>query len=474
MSVRVLAAFVALALAMPGAAQLAFERCQVEVEARFFDAECAVLERAENPDDVGGAQIELFVARIPSRSASPAADAMTLIQGGPGGSSVDLYAMLGTSFRQILATRDILLVDQRGTGRSGALRCPDAPPAAADAARRAARRCLDGLAADPRYYTTSLAVADLEAVRAAAGYQQLSIYGVSYGSRVALHYLRRHPGRVRTLVVDGVVPPGWVLGGDLARFAQRAFDALAARCAADGECERRFGDLHRLLARVERELGDGLAISLPDPTSGTPTEHHLDADELRSLVRISSYSTEQAALVPLLLGSALRGDWRPLAAQALLLERGLGDALAIAMHHSVVCSEDYPWMDAPQARRGLERTYMGTWLLDGLIEVCSVWPAGPVDDDFHAPLTAAVPTLILSGQHDPVTPPDNGARLDAMLPQSMHIEVPGHGHGVAGRGCLPQLIARFVEGGTLEGLDASCALRERPLPMFLDAAGPGP
>ena len=470
MSVRVLAAALALVLAAEGAAQLAFERCQVRVDARFFDAECSVLERAENPQQPDGRRLELFVARIPSRSASPAADAMTLIQGGPGGSSVDLYAALGFYLAKILAHRDILLVDQRGTGRSGALRCPIAKTAA----REAAQQCLDGLEADPRYYTTSLAVADLEAVRAAAGYEQLSIYGVSYGSRVALHYLRRHPQRVRALVVDGVVPPGWVLGGDLARFAQRAFDALAARCADDGQCSDRFGDLHQLLERAQAALGDGLSISLPDPTSGAPAEHWLDAEGLRSLVRISSYSTEGAALVPLLLERAAGGDWRPLAAQALLLERGLDEGLATAMHNSVVCSEDHPWMDAPKARRGLERTYMGTWLLDGLIEVCSVWPAGPVDDDFHAPLEAEVPTLILSGQYDPVTPPDNGARLHDMLPQSMHIEVPGQGHGVAGRGCLPQLIARFVERGTLEGLDADCAARERPLPMFLDAAGPGP
>ena len=456
---------------------LTFSFCQLWDGGYSRDARCTSMQRPRDPQRPEGDQVELFVARIPSRASEPQPDPLVLISGGPGGSSVDLYLQLRGVFNAVRNHRDILLVDQRGTGRSEALRCPDLEElesARPQQARQAARRCLAELDADPRYYTTSIAVEDLEAVREAAGYTHLNFYGSSYGSRVALHYLRRYPQHSRVLILDGVVPPGWVLGDDVARAAQHAFDRLVERCEASPLCVERFGDLHRTLARLQSALSEPVSVSLPDPRHGGLVTHLLSQDDLLGVVRFSGYSAEQSALLPLVLQRALQGDYAPLTAQALLLRRELGRNIASAMHYSVVCAEDMPHITTEPET--LADTYLGGRALAVMQAVCEVWPRGPVDADFHEPLRADHPVLILSGQYDPVTPPENGARLAATLNNSLHLEVAGQGHGVAMRGCLPQLMARFIESGSLQELPTGCVEREAAatLPLFLDSAGPGP
>ena len=193
-------------------------------------ADCGTLQVAENPDDPDGKQLDLLVPRIPALSPEPAADALTIINGGPGASPVSLYVDLQHAFASVLRERDIVLLDQRGTGRSGALDCPMLESAvdtyAEDLVMQATRQCLEGLENDPRYFTTSVAVKDLEALRQVLGYQQWNLYGVSYGTRVAQHYVRRYPQSVRTLIIDGVVAPEDFLGPDIALNAQRTLDAL--------------------------------------------------------------------------------------------------------------------------------------------------------------------------------------------------------------------------------------------------------
>src|SRR6056297_2711256 len=184
---------------------------------------------------------------MPSWCPPPPADAFTLVNGGPGGSSVSLYVDLEAAFSGIRRNRDIVIMDQRGTGRSAPLDCPELEDTAQDfdpeLIRRATRACLDALERDPRFYNTSIAVADLEQLRQAMGYDRWNLYGVSYGTRVAQHYLQRFPGAVRTLILDGVVPPGLALGPDIARNAQKTLDELLARCAGVAYCAEAFPDL---------------------------------------------------------------------------------------------------------------------------------------------------------------------------------------------------------------------------------------
>ncbi len=465
----------------PGAASaLDFERCQIRSGAQAIDAECATLARPENPDDTDGKSIDLFVAKIPSRSPEPKPDALTLIQGGPGASSVDLYIGLRGAFHDILKDRDILLVDQRGTGRSNRLSCPldeETISASLEPAemRRQAERCLPSLDGDPRYYTTSIAVQDLEAVREAAGYPQLNVYGVSYGTRVAQHYLRRFPEQTRSVIIDGVAPVQWSLaGGAIARFSQAAFDSMASRCNEERACRDRFGDLdQKFLELRDRLAAQPVDVTFPDPISGQQITETIAESSLLMVVRMFPYATEQLALLPLLIDSAHAGNYVPLAAQTKMTGDNLADLFAFGMHNAVVCAEDVPFVKRSDLQ-GLDRTYFGSLMVDGMAAICEVWPRGPSDEDFKEPFQSDVPVLILSGETDPVTPPANGDLADQMFSNSRHLVVPAHGHGVIARGCVPQLTAEFVTNASFDDLDAECIERERAMPFFFDFNGPQP
>ncbi len=447
------------------------------------EAECGRLGVPENPAAPDGRQIELFVARVPAVNLHRQPDALFVLAGGPGQAATSFYTEAAGPLARIRRDRDIVLVDQRGTGRSNGLYCrmeDDQLWRASDSALVAdARRCLDALSrhADVAYYTTSLAVQDLERVRAALGYPAIDLYGESYGTRVALHYLRRYPRRVRAVILDGVVPPQEALGATLPIDAQSALDALFARCVRDAACHAAFGDPGASYRRLRDELAKApVAVRVANPTSGEPVSLEFGPPHLAAVLRLASYASEQAALLPFSLHEAASGgDFGPLASQFLLVDRTYEDALAYGMHNTVVCTEDVPfYREAKIDRARLERTYLGTSQLDALERVCALWPRGPIDPDFHAPLDSAVPVMLLSGANDPVTPPRNAREVARGLANHVLIELDGMGHGQLAAPCIDGLMARFIERGTAAGLDTSCARRAQPFPFFTSFAGPPP
>ena len=232
--------------------------CRIDAGSAFdtAKAQCGIFEIAENPDDPDGTKIGLHVAVVPSLNVEPLNDPLVLLAGGPGQSAIDSYLMMGGAFELVRRDRPILLVDQRGTGRSNPLTCPElefedmSADIDLDEARRQTGRCLDELAGDPRFYTTSVAVDDLDAVRAALGYEQLNLWGGSYGSRVALHYLKTYPQHTRSAIIDGVVPADLLLGPAIALDAQVSLDTLFDRCDEDGACSEAFGDLRASFAAL--------------------------------------------------------------------------------------------------------------------------------------------------------------------------------------------------------------------------------
>jgi pimeloyl-ACP methyl ester carboxylesterase len=465
--------------AWPGAASgqdgpLGKERCRLEaasLPAAF--ARCGTLAVPENPAEPNGATIDLFIASIGALSAEPRRDPLLLIAGGPGQSTVDMYLQLRGAFEPARRDRDIVLVDQRGTGRSATgfgCTVPDdlaLDTAGPDVLGDVVQNCLAALQHEPRFYTTSVAVQDLERVRAALGIEQWNIYGVSYGTRVAEHYLRRFPERTRALVLDGVVPPDLALGPDVAREAQRALEQIFARCAADEGCHSRFSalpqDFAALLARLDA------------PTApGTPENPPLTAPELRALVRFMSYDSATVALLPVLLHEAEIGNYAPLAGQARTLLRDLPESLSFPMSNSVTCTEDVPFVDAA-ATSGLDDTYLGTAIMDALQLICSRWPAGVIDADMKEPLSSDTPVLLLSGEHDPITPPAYAERAIAGgLRNSKHVIGRSQGHGLVGVGCVPRVLRAFLESPVPAELDASCLDSQPATPFFLSLLGPGP
>lgn len=471
------------AQAVPGG--LVLSACRVDHPAgiSMAAAECATLNVPENPAEPQGRQIALHIARIPAISRRKAADPLFVLAGGPGMAATSFYASVAPAFARIRRDRDIVLVDQRGTGESGALTCDFDEDALMSAGGGAlvdqTRRCLESLSqsADVAFYTTSLAVQDLDRVREVLGYDKVNLYGASYGTRVAQHYARRFPERVRTMILDGVVPPQLALGPALALDAEKALLSILGRCMDQPACRERFGDPAAAYRALRESLqAHPVSVTLPDPTTGEPSTIEFTTLHLATVLRLASYTAEQAALLPLALHLASRsGDFVPLAAQFLVVHRSYGDLLAYGMHNTVVCSEDVPFYSLQEIdREALERTYLGTAQLDALLDMCGVWPRGPVDEDFHEPLEANIPVLLLSGTDDPVTPPAYAEQAKAGLPHSWHIVMQGFGHGQLGVPCMDRVMASFIDRGSTEGLDVSCLERARPMPFFTSPSGPPP
>ncbi len=466
------------------AAELVLQPCELEGSAGAgrVAAQCGRLEVAENPEQPGGRRIELFVARIPALAAEPRADALTLVNGGPGASSAALYVDLEGAFAGIRRERDIVVVDQRGTGRSAPLNCPDLEPEAAyaqdlEVTRKATRACLESIAGDPRFYTTSLAVDDLEAVRKALGYRAWNLYGVSYGTRVAQLYLRRYPDAVRTLILDGVVPPGLALGPEVAQNAQATLNALLRRCAEADYCADAFPDLAGQLRELSRALKrTPVPLELRHPLTGRLQPLTLGYGHLAMTLRMLSYAPETASLIPVMIReAAVRENYLPIAAEALRLEHQLGRAMSLGMHNSVVCTEDVPfYQDLDALWPILEATYLGADQVRALQAICRIWPQGVLDPELRSPLRSDKPVLLLSGEHDPITPPEYAERAAAGLGHSRHLVAPGQGHGVVARGCMPWIVADFVDTAEVDQLDAGCLERLQGDPFFVDLLGPPP
>jgi pimeloyl-ACP methyl ester carboxylesterase len=466
-------------------ASLLLTPCELEGPVRIsvVSADCGELSVLENPSDSSGRRISLYVARVPAINRRKQPDPLFVLAGGPGMAATTFYTSAAFAFERIHRDRDIVLVDQRGTGRSNPLNCTlgdDDLYRASDAQVTGdAKRCLDALqkTADVQFYTTSIAVQDLDRVRAALGYERINLYGASYGTRVAQHYLRRFPARTRTLILDGVVPPQLALGPTTALDAEQALSNIFARCVSNTECHKQFGDpataYHALRTTLQAHP---VAVSLPDPTSGTTSKFEFTTFHLATVLRLASYTAEQAALLPLMLHEATASaDFAPLASQFLMVNRSYGDVLSYGMHNSVVCSEDVPFYDLATVNRAeLEKTYLGTAQLDGLRSICSIWPRGPIDPDFHEALHSDVPALLLSGSDDPVTPPTDADEARRGFTHSVHVVLEGFGHGQLVAPCVAEVMARFVSSGKTDGLDVSCARDDVPLPFFTSLGGPPP
>ena len=446
-----------------------------------LQAQCATWLRPLNPDAGDGEQIELFIAKLPSTAMEPAADALTLINGGPGGSSVDLLVEYAPVLQRFTRERDVLVIDQRGTGRSTALNCAsltDAPEAYEEAKiLEATAGCLQQLSHDPRFFTTSVAVTDLEALRVSLGYAQLSLYGVSYGTRVVQQYLRRYPEFTRSAVIDGVVPPPAALGSNVALNSQQALDNVFSRCHQAPACAENFPTLEADFDRLSTRLkAQSVALTLPHPVSGIATNLDFTYGHLALWIRLALYVPETSALIPMVIDQAAnRENYLPVAASALRMLDALTRSINYGMHNAVVCTEDAPFYSDDDAdREAAAATYLGREMADSLRAMCSLWPAGVRHDDLKAPLESDVPVLVLSGEFDPITPPAYGEAVMPGLQNATHIIAPGQGHGVLARGCVPTLVLEFVEAASSTELASDCVKYLSPFPFFTNAMGPPP
>ena len=440
------------------------------------EALCGSVLRALDPVRPDGPQIEVHYAVLPALARNKHPDPLFYFAGGPGQSAIEIAPQVAAMLARFSNRRDIVLIDQRGIGRSAPLVCDAEDPAlplaelfSIDRQRERLALCLAQLKALPygdlRFFTTTLAMQDADAVRAALGAHRINLIGGSYGTRAALEYQRQFPQRVRRAAIDGAVPPDMALPAAFSADNQAALDALFAACVADVACNAREPELlerwQTLLASLPR------SVELRHPLTDRNERLTLTRDVLLGMVRGPLYAPPLAAALPAAIGEATRGRFGALAglAQALGGRRGL--RTAAGMHFSVVCAEDVPLLSQATDRRGAD---FGDSFLDLYRDVCALWPRGEVPAAFYTMAPAPVATLVLSGGLDPATPPRHGERVaKALGARARHVVVPNAGHGVMAIGCMRDVLYRFVDADSDEAalkVDTSCVTGIPRPPMF--------
>jgi pimeloyl-ACP methyl ester carboxylesterase len=430
------------------------------------EAWCGRLLRPLDAQAPAGRSIEVHFAVLPAASRSKKPDPVFFLAGGPGQSAIALAGHVSRLLARVNTRRDLVLVDQRGTGRSAVLRCADEEPTASlreqtdpQAFVRVLLECRSALSALPygdlRQFTTTQAMQDLDAVRQHLKAERINLVGGSYGTRAALEYQRQFPQQVRRSVIDGVAPPDMVLPASFSTDAQAALDGLLAGCQADERCRRQYptlgADWQALLAAPARE------VVVSHPVTGRPERITLARDHLLMLVRLPLYAPTLASALPLAITEAARGRYEALMGLATGLTRGRETRLAMGMHLSVVCAEDWPRMAQAGDRPGAD---FGDALADVYRQACKDWPRGPVPAAFYAVPPAATAVLVLSGGADPVTPPRHGDRVTRALGgKARHIVVGQAGHGVMSLPCMRDVIFRFIDAAddaAALAVDAAC------------------
>jgi pimeloyl-ACP methyl ester carboxylesterase len=434
------------------------------------DAQCGTYEVFENRAARAGRKIPLRVALIPANVPHKEPDAIVHFAGGPGESAVGDGSWIAEIIRgQGPQTRDLLLVDLRGTGQSAPLACPgltgfralqgfldDFMPAAA------VRSCRERLSrtADLAQYTSEIAVDDVDEVRAALGYEKVNIVGVSYGTRTAQIYMRRHPSRVRTATLLVSLPNDARTPLQFARSAQNALDGLIAECAGDAACRAAFPrlreEIDEVLRRVEKEP---VRVELIDPDTGETFALRFNRNGVAQTLRYLLYSSGKAMRLPLYVHLAARGDFQPLAGSARIMSSfGWADGYFLA----VTCAEDVPFIREEEIPAAVAGTFLGDFRIRRQQAACREWSAAKLGPEFLAPTVSDAPTLLVSGERDPVTPPSYAEQIVRHLRHGIHVVIPhaAHDHfGMKGLDCEDRMMVRLIETGTTEGFDSSCVAR---------------
>jgi pimeloyl-ACP methyl ester carboxylesterase len=447
---------------------IAFTPCTLAPQfgAASVEAQCGKLSVAENPALPNGRRIALNIALVPAdEEAEVLPDPVFMLAGGPGQAATESYPQVAPAFREVLKKRNVILVDQRGTGDSNPLACkdtegaranPDAAADNADSARRFAERCRDQLSkqADLRFYTTSDGIRDLDAVRKAIGAAQVNLVGISYGTRVAQQYAMRYPHSTRTIVLDSVAPNSLSLGNEFAANLESALDLQFGQCGKIPACAKALGNPRsRLDALMAKLRSDPPLVRYRDASSGEMREERLLPAHVAGLMRMYAYTPLAASLLPLQLNEAANGRYEGLMALSRMLGSELSDQMTFGMQLSVICSEDAAGLKADPSVDG---TLLGNQFSEFLGAQCQVWPKGAMPADFHAPLATRVPALLMSGEFDPVTPPRYGDAVVKTLANGRHLIARGQGHNVIGAGCMPKLFAQFIDTANAKALDARC------------------
>lgn len=417
-------------------------------------------------------KLNLHVAVAPAFREGSKPDPLFVLAGGPGQSGSSLAWTLESAFLRARATRDIVLIDQRGTGKSGKLSCPDLERSEEmdpDRSEQLLATCLRSLKVDLNDYSTDAAVDDLEQVRLALNVAKINLWGGSYGSRLAQAYARKYPQNVRSMVIDGVVSPAQnvaLMGSETGR----AMKLLRQQCDQDPQCRTAFPQFGAQLdALVARAVRGNETIQFIHPVTGKKLQVPFRLEGFGEQVRSMLYLPATAVRVPWLVMQAHEGNWQPFAAVA--FSGSVGDGMAIGLQLAVLCSEDMPYMTAAQIQIDQGLSFLGDSWSKRLQRFCGMISVKP-----HARAQDSViqtPTLLLSGLRDPVTPPERALEALRTLPHGQHLQAAAIGHIVTPHGCGPKLLRQFLDAPE-QKLDGHCLQDLAPPSFVVSAAGAQP
>jgi pimeloyl-ACP methyl ester carboxylesterase len=438
--------------------QLNLENCHVDgIKAQV---QCGKLQVLENYDKADGDRFTINFVVLPAIDNSDDKTPLMFLAGGPGQAAAELASGLANVFYEVRKTRDLILVDQRGTGGSHPLQCEEAEVqnvyalTPEDFSVQDINDCLKGLTGDLSQYNSENAIRDFDAVRDALGHKQINIYGGSYGTRAGLVYMRMFPESLRSVVLDSVGPIEVPIGL-FGQSSARSFNLLLANCQSEPSCQQAFPQLEQEFQTLLTRLAQAPAqISIAHPRLGTQTKFVISKAKLLGTIRSQLYSVATRSLVPLVIHQAYLGNYMPLAGLVAQSEGGQG--IYIGLLFNITCNEDFFRISAADFKQDANNNFGGDDSHFSFKMACSVWPKYRPDDAFYNPITANIPTLILSGDLDPVTPPSNGEYSAKTLPNSHHVIVKNSAHTVALSTCASDIINEFLTSLTPKSLDESC------------------
>ena len=408
----------------------------------------------ENREARAGRTISLNVVVLPATTDSVTSDPLVFLAGGGVVPATRYAPVLARSMPSLRRHRDILLVDQRGTGGSHPLTCDRAvldtatglPPD--QRFLRYVGACRESLSrrADVRMYTTPVAMDDLDEIRRWLGYDAVNLYGASYGTSAAATYVRRYPSRVRTVVMHGVVPLDVPMQVDLAQSAQNALEAVIGLCERDGACRVEFPSLRADLDAVLAGFPSAAPSPGTSPNAGQPFRERLNA---------SLASSDGIRGIPRLIRDARHGDLSTSGPPPGPPPPPFGVRLAI------LCSEGLSNVDTASIASRTAGTFLGDFPVRFQLRWCSGWPAGRLPSDFRSPFRSDVPALLMTGELDPITPPLYADRVARSFSSHTVLRLPSRSHADTDA-CTFGLVEAFVVSGG-RAPDAACLAATPPL-----------
>lgn len=454
-----------------------YYRCYLEgIE---LAARCLDLKVPQDWDNPEGPQINLHMAIVPAKGGFSEPDPFLIFSGGPGQAATDAAGLIRGAFDEINERREIILIDIRGTGSSNPLECKGPLSQLGyvpeNVVIKGVNQCLETYTADVRYFTSFDVLKDIEHVRKTLGIEKFNIWGGSFGTRLGLLYMKLYPESIRSVILDGVTPPTATVFVLTPTTAENAWQKLVLACEGDPACRQAFPNLDsRFRELLEKLRLNPVVRTLQNPLTGEMVEGLYNDVWLAQAVFGGLYFPSRAGILPLAIAQAEIGDFKVL--NALALDSAVSSTNTIAMGSmlSIFCSEDIPIITPGEAEKAGEGSFQKDFFYRSFQPNCTNWPTRNVTEGYDDPVTSDIPTLILSGELDPVTPPLTANEAAKHLGNVLHLTAANSGHGVSGFGCAPDLMADFVKAASVEGLDGSCLNDPNRPPFVITPLGPRP